>query len=80
VSDVVVTVKVLPVPITALPHEPAYHLSVVPLPPFAVSVAGIPRHTVCEAGVIETGATGAGITMIVFAMHAEAKQVLVQRT
>jgi hypothetical protein len=77
VSAVVVTVKVLPVPITALPHEPAYHLSVVPLPPFAVSVAAIPRHTVCEPGVIEVGATGGMLTAMVFEIHAEAKQVLV---
>jgi hypothetical protein len=73
----VVTVKVLPVPITALPHEPKYHLSVVPLPPVAVSVAGIPRHTVCIAGAIEAGATGGVLTTMVFAIHAEEKQVLV---
>ena len=72
-----VTVKVLPVPITVLPHEPWYHLSVVPLPPFAVSVAGIPRHTVCETGVIEVGATGGMLTAMVFAMQAEEKHVLV---
>ena len=72
-----VTVKVLPVPITTLPHEPRYHLSVVPLPPIAVSITGMPRHTVDEAGVIEAGATGGVLTTMVFAMHAEEKQVLI---
>ena len=52
------TVKLFPVPARVPPHEPVYHLRVVPLPPVAVSTEVPPGAQIATGlALAEVGAT-----------------------
>ena len=62
--DVGDTETLFPVPTAVPPHEPVYHLNVVPDPPEYVKVVLEPLQIVVLVALTELGTTGNGFTVI----------------
>ena len=60
-----VTTNEVVVPTSVPPHEPVYHLKVVPEPPVADNVVDPPAQTADGLALTEVGATGNGLTVTV---------------
>jgi hypothetical protein len=79
------TGRVVPVPITVLPHEPSNHSIFAPLPPLKLSVVASPLQNVLPMlEVIDVGATGSAttvqLTSFTFELHPLPLQFLLDCT